>query len=127
MGHEGIGEFQGKTGPGEHDETGGEEEMLPALGGVHAEQSALGAAVEEGGFAAEDEGVVDSHQADDDEDQGKVDFPDPPIDLLAHLGVGGFFFNVHMDLALGEVGAGAVVAFAASGDQVVLEDAGTGV
>ena len=68
----GIGKFQRKPGQGQNNEAEGQNEMLRALGKIHAQNGAAFVARPRGGFAPENQRVVRRHQADDGENHAQV-------------------------------------------------------
>ena len=80
-----IGKFQRKAGDGQHDETGRQQEMLPALRGRHAHHRPLGQAQPRGSFFDEQNAIVRRHRADGAENEQQINIPHPAVQPTAKI------------------------------------------
>jgi len=80
FGQPGVGELEREAGEDENDEADEQDEMLPALVGCHADHERILDSALRDCFAAPDNGVVQEHDSDHQDNERDVDPADPAHD-----------------------------------------------
>ena len=120
-----VREFEREAGDDENDEAGEQDEVLPALIDGHARHEGVHRAAAGDSLGAPDDGVVQEHGADNEQDEGNVNPPDPTDG--DGVDVGGARAGLKMDGRARELLRDAFVALAAGGVEIGAIDGGVGV